>query len=528
MSPQNDIPARMVLLGASLLLWTPYVDAAETEDRARETRIRAGTGRTIVAVNRPPRAAVGHISGTAVPYPYPRPRLAGFSPLIAITTSNERRPSSDETFEHDLRSSYAGSPLNAPASDNFVIGFLDSGADVDLVAGSSAETLGLTGSYLTENTIGLGGVGEGMIANISWPIGFFAASLSAIDPSGTLDLGAVVGHTNVATVVTPPIDCGTGEVVTAIAGMPLIAFHDTVIHVDIPQTVTVGGQTFSGPDVQLHGLLDPLPEFVAHTITMEFAGAIPLVATANYYPAELDPLAENPYPPDAPSRPTGLSVVPGFWPTFGRFLATVLVLEGEPGPTNPAQEIHVLVDTGAQSSIISEGVAANLSLPFEPDFTVDICGIGGLVTGIPGYYVDYVRINAMGGAIEFSRAPFVVLNVELPEGGVIDGILGMNFFWNRNVMFEPAWGELGLSSGFFHVSDPVPFAYGDFDLDFDVDPGDEATFVSCATGPAAGLLTVDCDHIDQDLDGDVDLRDFGRFQVCHTDFDVPADPTCGE
>jgi hypothetical protein len=70
----------------------------------------------------------------------------------------------------------------------------------------------------------------------------------------------------------------------------------------------------------------------------------------------------------------------------------------------------------------------NLNLPFEPDFTVDACGVGGLIEDIPGYYIDYVKINAGGGELEFSRVPFVMIDLPTSQLGQLDGVLGMNFF----------------------------------------------------------------------------------------------------
>ena len=259
---------------------------------------------------------------------------------------------------------------------------------------------------------------------------------------------------------------------------------------------------------------EPLPTF-QRTIALELGGLSPVVTTANYYPDFADL--------ETPVIPTLLSLFAGTIPGGGAFFTTIYVIEGEPGPTNPAQAMRVMVDTGAQSSIMSSAMAANLSLPFEPDFTVDVCGVGGLVEGVPGFHLDYIKINARGGALEFSRAPFVVLDLPSPEGGVLDGILGMNFFWNRNVIFEP----LPLGIGFFHVSDPVPFAYGDSDVDLDVDAPDAETLVSCVTGPGVGTLNPVCDHLDGDDDGDIDLIDFQRFQLCFSGSGVTTDASCG-
>jgi hypothetical protein len=195
---------------------------------------------------------------------------------------------------------------------------------------------------------------------------------------------------------------------------------------------------------------------------------------------------------------------------------------GAPGSEIPVV-IRMMVDSGAQSSIISFEMAANLNLPLEPDFLVEVCGVGG-VAEAPGYYVDYVQINALGGALRFSRIPFVVIDLPSPEGGIMDGILGMNFFWNRNVVIEPSLD----ASSFFSVSDPIPFAFGDHNADRNVDRADAAAVLACVTGPNAITPSPECDHLDADLDGDIDLLDMRRFQLCFSGAGMIADANCGE
>ena len=500
-------------------VWIGPAVTAEPDSFYRPTHIRVGHGQSIVGVRVNPAASPARATRSLRQFPYPRPRLSGFSPLVAITTSDKRRPVLD--FEHDLHYSYVGYALNYPADQNFVIGYLDSGAAPDLAAGSYADILGLSGFNLSPNPSPIAGVGGTVDGYISYPIGYFAAGLSAVNANGTLDLGAVVGHSNVATVVAPEVNCGNGEILTAVVGLPLMSFFNSIIRIDDPRTVTVHGETFTGPDVQIQDQMYLLPEY-ARKVAMEFAGGFP-ATTAGYY-AAFDPF--EPGSEEDPTSPTLLTVAAGFLPTGGAFLATLFVIEGEPGPTNPAQPMRVLVDTGAQSSIMSEAMAANLSLPFEPDFKADVCGVGGLVTDVDGYYVDYVKINARGGALEFSRAPFVVVDLPSPEGGTLDGVLGMNFFWNRNVIFEPALGLDGKSA-FLHLSDPIPFAYGDFDLDFYVDMEDIPSFVSCMSGPGVQPVSPECDHVDADESGTVDLFDFAQFQLCFRGADTIADPACG-
>jgi hypothetical protein len=437
--------------------------------------------------------------------PFSQPPMAGFSPRIAITTSN-KRSYDDFDFEHKLAGVYLGSPLNPPAEQNFVIGILDTGSVVDLVAGPAAVKLGLTGSYLTQNEFPIGGISGTIYALLTQPIGVFVGSLSTVQIDGHLDLTKVVGHTNVSMVVSPEISCENGEEITAVVGTPMIAFYTTVINNDRQVRAVVGDVNYIGPDVQILDPYDPsIPEY-NRLIPIELSGFLPMT-TANYYP-DFEDL-------ETPMFPTLLSMSPLSIPFGGSFFTEINVLEGEPGPINPIQTIRVLVDTGAQSSIISSNVVAQLNMPFEPDFTAEVCGIGGLQKDVPGYYIDYVRINALGGALEFSRAPFVVLDMESPEGGPLDGVLGMNFFWNRNIILEPSFS--GGSA--LHVSDPVPYAYIDLDFNDDVNIADFAVFAA-----AWQSTTLDENwnpYCDIYIDEVIDFRDLEAFTDAWLNTDEP-------
>jgi hypothetical protein len=432
----------------------------------------------------------------------PEPPMAGFSPLVAIVTS-DRRSSDDFDWEHALTNSYVGKPLNPPAEQNFVVGVLDTGSVVDMAAGDSAQILGLKGKYLTANEFPIGGVSGTMDTTITEPIGIFAAGLAAIKPNGQLDLSKLVGHTNVAALASPAIQCDNGEDVSAIVGTPLLAFYTTIINVDQPRRVVVRGKTYIGPDIQIVNSYTPPTSVYRHKIPMELGGLSP-VSTASYYAFPDLSDWENILGDWQPLTPTLLSMAAGDLPMGGSFFADVGVLQGQAGPLNALQTARMLVDTGAQSSIISSNIAAKLNLPLEPDFTAQICGVGG-VSEVPGYYVDYVRINAMGGALEFAHVPFVVLDMDSPEGGSLDGVLGTNLFWNRNVVLEPTTS----GTGFLHISDPVPYAFIDLNLDGVVDGLDFAIFAAAwRTTPADPAWNPRCDFF---TDGVIDARDLEAF-----------------
>jgi hypothetical protein len=434
--------------------------------------------------------------------PFPRPPMAGFSPLGAIVTS-DRHSSDDFDWEHAQASSYVGQPLNPPAEKNFVVGILDTGTVVDMAAGDSTQILGLKGSHLTTNDFPIGGVSGTQDTKITQPIGIFAAGLGAVKPDGQLDLSKLVGHTNVAALAAPAIQCDNGDDVSAIVGTPLLAFYTTVIHVDRPHKVVVRGKTYIGPDIQITSSYKPSPSEYRHKIPMELGGLSP-VSTASYYAFPDMSDWENILGAWLPLTPTLLSMAGGDLPMGGSFFADVGVLQGQAGPLNPLQTARMLVDTGAQSSIISSNIAAKLNLPLEPDFTAQICGVGGM-SEVSGYYIDYVRINAMGGALEFAHVPFVVLDMDSPEGGSLDGILGMNLFWNRNVVLEPTTS----GTGFLHISDPVPFASIDLNLDGVVDGQDFAVFAAAwRTTVADPAWNPMCDLFVDDV---IDARDLEAF-----------------
>ncbi len=468
------------------------------------TGFRLANGMKITAVTPWPKAlsSTPDIRMAAETPSLPQPPMAGFSPLIAIVTS-DRHGSDDFDWEHALANSYVGKPLNAPAEQNFVIGILDTGSVVDLAAGASAQILGLKGAYLTPNPFPIGGVSGTMDTIITKPIGIFAAGLSAVRTDGQLDLSQVVGHTNVCALASPPIECDNGEAVSAIVGTPLLAFYTTVIRVDQPRRVEVRGEMFIGPDIQITDSYTPPPSVYRHKIPMELGGLSP-VATASYYAFPDMSDWENILGEWLPLTPTLLSMSGMSLPTGGSFYAEVGVLQGEAGPLNSLQTTRLLVDTGAQSSIISSTVAARLNLPVEPDFVVQICGVGGAAEA-PGYYIDYVRINAMGGALEFQHVPFIVLDMESSEGGALDGVLGMNLFWNRNIVLEPTTS----GSGFLHVSDPVPFAFIDLNFDGVVDGQDFAVFAAAwHTTPTDPAWNPMCDLF---MDEIIDARDLEAF-----------------
>ncbi len=65
----------------------------------------------------------------------------------------------------------------------------------------------------------------------------------------------------------------------------------------------------------------------------------------------------------------------------------------------------------------------------------------------PGFYVDVIQIPALGEWFTARNVPMVLLDVTSPEGGTLDGIVGMNLFVNFNLVVR--------GGGLFLQQDPA-------------------------------------------------------------------------
>lgn len=121
----------------------------------------------------------------------------------------------------------------------------------------------------------------------------------------------------------------------------------------------------------------------------------------------------------------------------------------------------MLFDTGADLTVVSEITAARLGFdPIldTPDFVLEVEGSGGVSAGIPGFYLDELNIDTVGGTFTMQHVPIAVLDVTNPNdpGNIIDGILGMHLFTGRDLVIDanPSIGQGGTGPSLY-ISDPV-------------------------------------------------------------------------
>jgi len=86
-----------------------------------------------------------------------------------------------------------------------------------------------------------------------------------------------------------------------------------------------------------------------------------------------------------------------------------------------------------------------------------IKGVTGDSVIAPGFYIDSLEIPALGEWLSFTNVPVILFDVFSPEGGTVDGIIGMNLFVDLNFVLR--------GGGLFLQDDPtieyIPIIIGD-------------------------------------------------------------------
>ena len=366
------------------------------------------------------------------------PPIAGFVPWIAVAVTDKR--SDDFDWAAEAHMSIVGTPLtNSPETD-FTIGLFDTGASVHLIGYEAALRTGVyAADLLTPSMVELIGATNSVSARVSHPLAVFIDGLAAIDANEmTLDSSNMVGQSNVSVVVGEEPDPGKPDLPTVI-GSPLSVNFVAVINNDTAITVTQDGNDFTGPDIRFYDHFDPRIPAYDNNIPLNL---IPSGAVNVQYITDLEAIMEFIFRPGSPSTIIG---------NLAQSLFFVNSVDLQHGSRAAVDKQRFMIDTGAQITVIGSGVGSRLGLdPANPDFEVDIQDVTGEITIHPGFYVDSLEIPALGDWLSFTDVPIVLLDVSSPEGGTLDGIIGMNLFTNFNLV---------LRGGGLFGQDPPSLAY---------------------------------------------------------------------
>jgi hypothetical protein len=184
-----------------------------------------------------------------------------------------------------------------------------------------------------------------------------------------------------------------------------------------------------------------------------------------------------------------------------------------------------IIDTGAQVTVIASRIAAMLSLdPAHPDFTVEIQGVDGQLVDVPGFYLDSLDLPALGQRLSYTNVPVVLLDIDSPEGGVLDGIIGMNLFNQYNLVLRGG-GMIGMDEPWLDF-EPLPNVDADYDNDGDVDMEDFGYLQRCFSGLGIPPEDPDCQGAGLNADSSVDNQDIELFIDCMSGPNVSATPEC--
>ncbi len=456
-----------------------------------------------ISYNAPLAITIQDIPAAADPYSINRPPIVGFAPYVAISLTNKRLD--DLEFNAEKQINYTGASLIANPAQNYMIGIFDTGASAHVFGYASSQTMGLRGSYLTTNIMTIGGVSGFVDTWVSKPIGVFFEGLRAIDPnSGNLNTSMLVGQSNTAVVSGMLPGAGEPDLPTVI-GCPVSVFYDVAINNDNQIVRYKNGRRYKSPSVEAYDFYDyDCPQY-DNVIPLELR---PLGAFSVTYTPGVDGVFSFDFDPASPSVITG---------TGSQSLYFVHAVDLEHKGKLAFDKDRFMFDTGAQSTLIGSRVAARLGLnPLHPDFEIQAMGINGQIVDIPGFVIDSLTIPVLGNWLTFTNVPVAMLDVASPEGGTLDGIIGMNLFTNYNMVIRGGGMMLQNDPSVEFEPRQITFLQGDIAPDVPDGKIDYQDFMALA---AYWLMTYNDPMWDQDVDiapwpvpdGIVNLYDFAAM-----------------
>lgn len=315
------------------------------------------------------------------------------------------------------------------------IGILDSGAATHLIGWEDANALGIRGSFVTDFKFPVGGVAGQADVLISVPIGIFAQGVQDLD-NGNLAPFALFGQGNFPLAANTEANAIQGLEIPSVLGAPFLAFYVASVRNSQRIVFEFEGERISTPSATLYDPIDLTIPSHGHQIPLrQVPGGDPIVAFF-----ALPDFVSGGY----------LGILPALIGQLSGSLfytaSNNLRVEGN-GVSFPVQ---LMVDTGAQACIFSRNVAFDLGLNLaDPAFEVEVEGIGGSLTA-PGVYIEKLTIPSSGGNVVWTNIPAVVIDLQGPDGQIMDGILGTSLLATRDWVFNGA-----LASPYLDISDPV-------------------------------------------------------------------------
>ena len=406
------------------------------------------------------------------------PPVAGLVPWVALGITDAH----GDIYEMDAAVSpvVTGDFLTPSPESNYAIAIFDTGASSNLINYSDAAITGLYASdMVTSSPVVLQGAsGRSVTAYASFPLGLFADGLDAIEPNGLVDPSGMRGETNVSLIVGDQFE---SPLVPTVIGAPFAIFYNVAFCNNKAVSVNIAGQDVNSPHIDFYEPSDPCVPYYDNKIYMNLRPSD--LIGVQYFPC-IEPLFICPDGDGSPLIPT--IIVDAWWLHQGLFfLDSVDVSDGV---KSAIDKDAFMFDSGAQVSVISEAIAARLQLDIDnPEFTVEILDVTGDVSINPGFYLDSLEIVSSPEWLSYNNVPVIVLDIEFPGVGFIDGIIGTNLLVDFNFTFHGG-GLPGTGAPYLRY-EPVCDLPGDIAGDCyecQVDYLDLADFVEAWLGSSSG------------------------------------------
>jgi len=392
--------------------------------------------------------------------------LGGFIPFVGIGMTNEFKTIAaidlgdipfiaDPAFEVGDTLLGSTGPLQGDGSRPFFdVALLDTGAATHIITQEAFDGFEIIGNNMRGTNIQPIGGATGVInTEINDAGGIYAAGLGDRNATGThlgIDPNALRGQTSIAT-LTAPDEWSLPN----IFGLPMAAQHAIAIRNDDPQIFRHQGRTVRTPQVDFIDLGTGVDEGILRRAPLRLNPGIGFVQGPQYvFNIDLTDIGGEIAVNNNPASP---SVILDSNGNGGGLYLEVDLQRGDEG----FQDRELLFDTGADLTVISELMAKRLGFDAvldTPDFVLEVEGSGGVQGGVPGFFIDELNIDTVGGDFTLQNVPVAVLDVANPNdpGNIIDGIIGMHLFNGRNIVIDanPATGAGGLGPSLF-ISDPV-------------------------------------------------------------------------
>jgi hypothetical protein len=476
-----------VLLLVALLCWIPAVQAGRPNWQRQQVDWRLTDGSRIKAVNyhadkqpillnqhrrnRPKirrkaitptteaalaKSAAGNIFAAVID----SPPLDGFVPWIVVSVTDAGLGYWE--FDAVPSESVYGNYLTGSPQTDYAVGIFDTGASTSLISDDDAFKTGMYDQgFVTSLEVELIGATGTATAYTTNPLGTFIAGLDVLEPNGLLLNDAeMIGEYNVSVLAGDPVE--SPNLPTAI-GMPQAIYTGAAFSNNNLFSTTIDGNDFNSPYITFYSFDDySVPTYSNHIdLELRPTGA----AAVQYLPCDL--LA------GCGSEPDGTPLIPSIIWT-GLFSGQCLFFLPLVSLADGGYSFNLLdgfmLDTGAQITVISRTIASGLHLSTSnPDFTVEIQDVTGQITVEPGFFLDSLQIPADGEWLEYTNVPVVAINVASPEGGYLNGVIGMNLFVDLNFVINGGGLEsvptLEFESACHIAGDIVP-PYGDCIVDY--------------------------------------------------------------